>query len=321
MRIEWPTLILIFLCYGVWAVAVFWMPQVHVGLAILVAAPAIALQSSLQHEVCHGHPFNRRALGAILVFPTLNLSIPYIRFRDTHLAHHRDANLTDPYDDPESNYLDPKLWRRLPKIVRAILTFNNTLLGRMAIGPFVAQVVFMRSEWRLVQNGRIDVMWAWVGHMLIIIGVIWGVSYAPMPVWAYLIAAYLGLSILKIRTFLEHQAHMRARGRTVIIEDRGILSFLFLNNNLHVVHHMHPRLPWYQLPQVYSENREKYLHYNGGYRYRSYAEVFRRHLFYAKDPVPHPFYPQGHIMTPMAMGRDIVMAPKIHQNTTHVQKV
>ena len=31
-----------------------------------------------------------------------------------HLAHHRDAMLTDPYDDPESNYLDPAVWAGEP---------------------------------------------------------------------------------------------------------------------------------------------------------------------------------------------------------------
>jgi fatty acid desaturase len=100
----------------------------------------------------------------------------------------------------------------------------------------------------------------------------------------------MGLSILKIRTFLEHQAHERARGRTVIIEDRGILAFLFLNNNLHVVHHMHPRMPWYRLPGLYQENRARYLGRNGGYRYGSYGEIFRRYFLKAKDPVPHPLW-------------------------------
>ena len=61
-----------------------------------------------------------------------------------------------------------------------------------------------------------------------------------MPVWAYLLAAYLGWSLLKIRTYLEHRAHEAARARTVVIESRGPLALLFLNNNFHVVHHMHP---------------------------------------------------------------------------------
>jgi hypothetical protein len=112
----------------------------------------------------------------------------------------------------------------------------------------------------------------WLLHLPAMAAVIlWIALVADMPLWAYLIAAYAALSILKIRTFLEHQAHERARGRTVIIEDRGPLALMFLNNNLHVVHHMHPKVPWYRLPELYFANREKYLTRNGGYMYRSYA--------------------------------------------------
>jgi fatty acid desaturase len=109
-----------------------------------------------------------------------------------------------------------------------------------------------------------------------------------MPVWAYGLAAYLALSILKVRTFLEHRAHEKAAGRSVIIEDRGPFSLLFLNNNLHAVHHAHPRVAWYDLPGLYAARREHFLAKNRGYRYRSYAEVFARHFLAAKDPVPHP---------------------------------
>ncbi|WP_224815545.1 fatty acid desaturase [Hasllibacter sp. MH4015] len=288
MRIEWPTLALIGLCYAVWLAAIFWVAGFSPTLAIVVAALAIALHASLQHEVLHGHPFGDRRLGEPLVFASLNLAIPYIRFRDTHLAHHMDATLTDPYDDPESNYFDPVAWAALSGPVRAVLAVNNTLLGRMLIGPVVAQVMFMGADARLIRAGDRGVSWAWACHLGLSGAILWLVAVSPMPVWAYLLACYGGLSILKIRTFLEHQAHERARGRTVIIEDRGPLAFLFLNNNLHVVHHMHPKLPWYRLPKIYFNNREKYLRRNDGYCYRSYAEIFRRHLLRAKDPVPHP---------------------------------
>ncbi len=288
MRIEWPTLGLIALCYCVWTGALF-LP-VWAGLPVL--AVAIALQASLQHEVLHGHPFGDRRLGEPLVFASLNLAIPYIRFRETHLAHHRDANLTDPYDDPESNYLDPAVWEGLAAPLRRLLAWNNTLLGRMVLGPVISQVAFMGEDWRLIRSGDRAVLWAWVAHVAASAVVIALVALSPLPIWAYLLACYGGLSILKIRTFLEHQAHDRARGRTVIIEDRGPLAFLFLNNNLHVVHHMHPKLPWYRLPQIYFNNRDKYVRRNGGYRYASYGQIFRRHLLRAKDPVAHPLYPQ-----------------------------
>ncbi|WP_052249827.1 hypothetical protein [Tateyamaria sp. ANG-S1] len=80
--------------------------------------------------------------------------MPYVRFRDTHLAHHQDANLTDPYDEFESNCIDPAVWRRMPVLVRALLRVNNTLAGRMIVWPLVGQTVFMRDDWRAVRVGH-----------------------------------------------------------------------------------------------------------------------------------------------------------------------
>ena len=77
----------------------------------------------------------------------------------------------------------------------------------------------------------------------------------------------------------------------MIIEDRGPLALLFLNNNLHVVHHMHPNVPWYRLPALYRARRAHYQRRNEAYVYRNYAEIFRRYFLSAKDPVPHPVWP------------------------------
>lgn len=291
MRIEWPTLALILATYVGLYLGLFVLPGLGHAVAILALIPIIALQSSLQHEVIHGHPFAERRLGEALVFPSFNLAIPYLRFRDTHLAHHMDATLTDPYDDPESNYLAPAAWAALPRAAQHLLNANNTLMGRMVLGPAIGQVSFMVADWRAIRAGDRAVLRAWLAHLPPTLALLALAGVSPLPLWAYLVACYGGLSILKIRTFLEHQAHVRARGRTVIIEDRGPLAFLFLNNNLHVVHHMHPKLPWYRLPRIYFNNREAYLARNAGYSYPSYGAIFRRHLLRAKDPVPHPLYP------------------------------
>lgn len=289
--IEWPTLALILGCYVFWALGTTWMVALWLPLGIAVTGVAVALGSSLQHEAIHGHPFRNHRLSTLLVFPSLNLLIPYHRFRDTHLDHHLNGRLTDPYDDPESNYLDPTVWRSLPSVVRAVLRFNNTLLGRILMGPAVSQIAFMHSEVRAARSGDWRVMHGWLWHIPAVIPIIlWLAMAGQMPVWAYLLSAYSGLSLIKIRTFLEHQAHERASGRTVIVEDRGLLAFLFLNNNLHAVHHAHPKVPWYQLPKLYRDNRARFLGRNGGYVYRSYAEIFRKHLLRSKDPVPHPLW-------------------------------
>ena len=290
-RFEWPTWAMLAGTYLVWAVATTWAAEFWLPLAMVLVALAAAQHSSLSHEALHGHPTRIKWLNEALVFPALSLAIPYQRFRDSHLAHHNDEILTDPYDDPESNFLDPAVWQRLPVWFRAVLRFNNTLFGRLLVGPLIGQIAFMRGDWRQIRAGNRAVLAGWLWHIPALALVIWWMAtIGQMPVWALLVSSYAGLSILKIRTFLEHRAHEAAQGRSVIIEDRGPLALIFLNNNLHVVHHSHPGVAWYDLPDRFRAGREEFLARNDGYYFRSYGEIFRRYFWKAKDPVPHPLF-------------------------------
>lgn len=287
--IEWPTVGLIFICYASFAVATTGVLPVWISVPLL--AITIALHSSLQHEVLHGHPFRSRRLSELTVFPAIGLVIPYIRFKDTHLKHHFDPNLTDPYDDPETNYFDEAAFSRFPRWLQTILRTNNTLLGRMAVGPAIGLVVFWLADARAFFRGERRILLAWLHHAAgVVLVAIWLWTFGAISVWAYAIAAYLGLSLIRIRTFLEHRAHERASARSVIVEDRGPLALLFLNNNFHAVHHAHPSVPWYDLPDLYQSRRNEFLRRNGGYWYRNYRDVFRLHGFAAKDPVTHPIW-------------------------------
>lgn len=289
---EWPTVFLFIATYAVWVGGTTVLWPLSPTLAIIATGIAIAQLSSLTHEVLHGHPFRAQFWSEALVFPATGVFIPYLRFKDTHLQHHYDPALTDPYDDPESNYLDPAVWARLSTPAKLVLRANNTLLGRVLIGPVLGTALFLWSDAKLVLKGDRRVILAYLLHLPgLALVFAWLLAFAQMPVWAYLPAVYLGTALLKIRTYLEHRAHDAARARTVIIESRGPLSLLFLNNNFHVVHHMHPAVAWYRLPALYLARKEHYLRCNEAYVYRSYIEIFRQFLFRAKDPVPHPIWP------------------------------
>lgn len=285
--IEWPTLALVVGTYIVWG-ALLWVPLSPIIIVPLLAL-VITLHSSLQHEVIHGHPTKWAVVNALLVWPAIGLFIPYARFRDSHLAHHQDARLTDPYDDPETNYFDPAVWARLPRALQIVLRINNTLAGRLILGPIIGTVMWIISDLRSCSRAA---ALGWVWHVPSVLVVLTVVVASPMSVGAYVLAAYAGLSLLKLRTYLEHQAHERASGRTVIIEDRGLFALLFLNNNLHVVHHVHPGVAWYDLPALYRANRDHYLKRNDGYAYPTYGAILRKYFWQAKDPVPHPLWPK-----------------------------
>jgi len=286
--IEWLTLALIFGCYGLWFAGGtgLWRLSPLLGFATVVLT--IAFHSSLQHEVLHGHPTRSAALNEALVFCSLGMVFPYRRYKRMHLQHHADERLTDPYDDPESYYRALADWERLPGWLKILLAWNNALLGRMTIGPALMAAGFAISEFRLLRANRRGVRRAWVLHGagLVPVFVIVTTEFS-MPLWAYFAAAYCGLSLLSVRTFCEHQWTERTDGRTIIVE-RSLLSLLFLNNNLHIVHHKMPGVAWYRLPSLYRRQRQEWQTINGGYVFPNYLAILRAYGLKPKEPVIHP---------------------------------
>lgn len=285
---EWPTWLALAGCYLVWAGA---MAAWHIVglLAFVPLALATAFHSSLQHEVLHGHPTRSARLNEALVWLPLGLYIPYRRFRDLHLRHHNDARLTDPYDDPESFYVDAGDYARLGPVMRRLLTFNATFAGRMLIGPALSLWGFWRAELGRALAGDRAVRNAWAHHLAglaLFVPLVWW-SGVPLGLYA-LLAAYPAVSLIMVRSFIEHRAHEDPKKRSAVVESGPFLSLLFLNNNLHRVHHARPAVAWYRLPALYRAEREHYLAENGGYLIRGYREVVRRWLVTPREPVVHP---------------------------------
>ena len=285
---EWPTLGLLGGCYLLWLGVTAWHAELGYWLAVPLLILILTQHSSLQHEALHGHPFRQGWLNELLVFPALCLWLPYRRFRDLHLKHHRVPTLTDPHDDPESFYLPLTRWRVIGPWMYALLTFNNSLFGRMLVGPALAVASFLATEVGCIRRNERGARLAWAMHALGLVPVIawlWWTGFAPMP---YVAIAYGAFSLLMIRTYLEHQAAEDTEARTVIVEHGGPLALLFLNNNLHAVHHERPSVPWYRIPAIYRAERQRYLARSGDYRYVSYWDVIRRYFFRPKEPVLWP---------------------------------
>jgi fatty acid desaturase len=288
-KVEWPTVLLIVACYGVWSFAGLVLWPSYPIIALLVLAFAVALQSSLVHEVLHGHPTRNARLNEAFVFLPVGLFWPFRRFKTLHLRHHADERLTDPLDDPESYYR--ALWRHedLPAALKFLLRINNTMAGRFVIGPWISLAGFLASDARALLAGDRGIRKAWLLHVAGLVVVLGIIAYGfSMPLWIYILGpAWLGQSLISIRTFAEHQWSEQPEGRTVIVE-KSPLSLLFLNNNLHFVHHNSPTVAWYQLPKLFRERREEWLRMNNGYAYPNYFALIREYAFKPKEQVVHP---------------------------------
>jgi fatty acid desaturase len=255
-----------------------------------IGAYLAALHSSLQHEVLHGHPTRHRAVNEALVFVPLAIWLPYGRYRDTHLAHHNDQHLTDPAKDPESFYLLPDDWAAVRGVKRALFQFNQTLMGRMLIGPAVSIIRFWSEEWVEIFAGDKARLKAWIGFIAATaITITFAVWYCGMPLWKYIaLISYPGISLALIRSYCEHQAVADLGERTISVEASPFWSLMFLNNNLHIAHHSRPSLAWYKLGPYYRAERAALLKKNNGYLMRGYGEIFRRYFFRPKEPIAYP---------------------------------
>jgi len=279
--VEWPTVLLAVVIYGLWAAATYFHDRLAWPLLALVGGWTIAWHGSLQHEIIHGHPTRSRRVNTLLGFAPLSLWLPFEVYRRSHQAHHATQHLTDPAHDPEARYLPASAsWLR-----RLIAGFQATLLGRLVLGPVIEIGSFLLSEAGLLARGEPGRARLWLLHGLAVTLVIaWLAWVCRMPIWLYgLCFVYPGAALSLLRSFAEHRADPTPQHRVAVVEHAPILGLLFLYNNLHAAHHDRPSAPWHSLPGFYARERERLLRANGGLVYRGYGEILRRFLFKAHD--------------------------------------
>ena len=295
LQIEWLTLGVAVSIYSGFAALTWFYHALPLWFVIPAGAYLIAWHGSLQHEAIHRHPTRLRWLNELLVFPNLWLWMPFRVYRDTHLAHHRDERLTDPLDDPESYYMTREQWQRCSRWTRGLLLVRNTVVGRILLGPFLAVGRLWWQESKRIVRGERRALQAWgLNGVSCALVLAWATGVCGIPVAEYvLFFAYPAIGLTLLRSFAEHRAAAVPEHRSVIVDAAWPLALVFLNNNLHALHHREPGVPWYRLPARYRAEREAITASNGGYRFRGYAEIIARYLLWPKEAVVHPGYLDG----------------------------
>ncbi|RAS33296.1 fatty acid desaturase [Paraburkholderia bryophila] len=286
-RTQWPTWALIVTIYSGWIGVAVHARQIGLPLTAALLALLGAWYMSLQHELLHGHPTRSRLFNAGLGLAPLAVWFPYGVYRHSHLRHHDDAHLTHPERDPESYFVDSAVWQRAGWAIRALLTFRNTFIGRLLVGPAFsiaatgvdALAKVRRGDWRDVP--------VWLTHFAALAALtLWLRSYCGIPAWVFFVGVgYGALSLGSIRSFQEHRVAQASEHRTVINEASWFWRLLFLNNNYHLVHHDLPHVPWFALRGIYETSRQQYVDRSGGFLVRGYSEWVTRYGFAA---VAHP---------------------------------
>lgn len=287
--VEWPSIALCGGIHGGFAAVTFFHDRLPLLVVAVLGSVLVAWHSSMQHEFIHGHPTRWRKLNRALACVPLSLWLPFESYRRSHLVHHCDDALTDPFDDPESFYWAAEQWAALGPVGRAVVRAHTTLAGRLVLGPAWNIGRYLLTEARGLAAGDRLRRRTWLAHAVGAAAVLaWVVLACRMSLAFYLLViVYPGTSILLLRSFAEHRARDGVFERSAIVES-AVFGPLFLFNNLHAAHHERPLIPWYQLPRWYRANRARLLSANGGLVYDGYGEVARRFLFTPHDVNVHP---------------------------------
>ncbi len=292
-RIEWPTLLIAGTIYGGWGLLTWYHAVFPVWLLATCGGWLVAWQGSLQHETIHGHPTRNPRLNALIGYVPLSLWLPYAAYRRTHLAHHRTPCVTDPYEDPESQYLVERPGR-MSAVRRAVARAQASLAGRLLVGPAITILGFLAGEVRRAIREPTILLREWLPHVV-----------AAILIWLWLRACGLGLAeygmafvypgtaLSLLRSYAEHRASPEPGHRIAVVERAGVFALLFLNNNLHAAHHRAPGLAWYRLPAFHRRHRDRLLRDNGGLLYQGYGHVARRFLLRPHDNPLHPDHRLG----------------------------
>ncbi|MES2740300.1 MAG: fatty acid desaturase [Pseudomonadota bacterium] len=286
-RLEWPTLGLIAIMYGAWlSVVIHWRSLgPWLGTPLLIVLNAWYM--SLQHELIHGHPTPWARLNASFGQLPLAVWYPYAIYRDSHLAHHHDATLTLPGIDPETYYVARDTLRQAGPLRLRLRRWRNTAPGRLLLGPALGWGHTVLVSWRMGPP-RFALVWGW--HLLLLGALLAMVQRAGIAPLYYLLAiAYPALSLTMVRSLFEHRAAPHAHARSVLNEAAWPWRLLFLNLNYHLVHHLHPGLPWFRLRTAYLARRAHYHTRADGFIEHGYLPLLWR---YRSTPViadVHPF--------------------------------
>ena len=284
---EIPTWLLIAGVYGAWSLLVVFYSAIYPLLWLVLTSLVLALFGSLCHELLHGHPSNKQKLNDAIGTPPLSL-YPYFDYKRSHLKHHDEAFLTEPGIDPESFFVRSEQWHNMNRVQRVLARFNMTLTGRLLFGPLRTYIGLARQASTEIRGNKPLARRKWLTYIASVVLFLWLLQgYFHIPAGLYILAAYMGHSLIALRSFYEHQTHVESNQRTVIVTSTLPLSFLFLYNNLHVVHHQHPGLAWYLIPGEFERDKLRYLERNGGFNFTGYRAWYK-HLI---KPVASPVFP------------------------------
>jgi fatty acid desaturase len=241
--------------YGVYlALGSLWVWPAMFAYGTILSIPAY----SMSHETAHGTPFRTRWLNEMVMWVTALIYVEEpLHRRYTHTNHHtwtwhvgKDSQM--PFDTPmtfggwlaeASGY--------------ALLKFHLVTLLRLAAGRYtpVMKSAIPADEFPCIRRNA----WIFIGvYAAIATPIAFGASW----LWWFLVLPWLlGRPAMILITLIQH-VEMAENSPSILDSTRSfrsspIASFLYMNMENHVEHHLYPQVPFYALPTLHDAIREQ----------------------------------------------------------------
>lgn len=256
-----------------------WMVR---GAAYLAAGVALHAFGIFMHEAIHGNLFRSgradRWAGLALGLPVLVSASAY---RVTHLRHHRDTRGEHDPDEFTNYFKNPRLLE--------IAFYAWAVLGMVV---FLVHVPL--NAWRLGTVRDRRAIGLEYGVLALTLGTAIAAAAAlealPVLLHGWLIPLLVAFAIVNVRGWAEHMLTVPDNPftHTRTVTSNRLVSFLLLNLNYHVEHHLFPGVPWYNVPKLHRLLEPEYRRH-GTPIYRSYVRFLvdaARAGFHGLAPAP-----------------------------------
>lgn len=242
---KWICSLLVTGALVMWSLGTVWMWPAMLIHGILLTVPSY----SMSHETAHGTAFRTRWLNEAVLWVTslIYMEEPLHR-RYTHTNHHthtwhvgKDSQM--PFDTP----MGFGGW--LTEITGfALLRFHMAVFFNLAIGRYTNTMKRVTPEGefaRMTRNARIML----AIYALILAAPALGIWW---PVWLLVVPRVLGAPVMLLFTLIQH-VELQENSPSILESTRSfrgnwLASFLYMNMNNHVEHHLYPQVPFHALP-------------------------------------------------------------------------
>ena len=213
---------------------------------IFVIGVSIQAMAILMHEALHANLFRQlfwdRWIGFMLAVPAF---FSFTAYKVAHLNHHRYTRTDRDQDE-------------LPNMCQNQRQYIALYYAWFLIGTFLYFFIVPWKALRIARPRDRSRIYVEYPLMFLIYGLFTSLAFhsgRPMSLlWYWLLPALVAILLSNVRGLAEHlgtEGDGDAISRTRTITSNKLVSFLMLNLNYHLEHHLFPAIPWYALPKVH----------------------------------------------------------------------